>query len=1338
METRADLRIVPRNLISVCATSPFGRRQSGVASGGLAVAVALAGQLGLLSLAEATPVYHIGCYQQMFGAADQNCTANDVRLGSVTPTVVDGCISSNDTASITFRTDLLATAQSKYDIGIWVNTDGGSVFTNAGGSGTTTEPCIGTFLSPVTTGNPNLTGGYGPYRSLDGNPGDKCGDLTQGETNVVVFGEETGATGPSDLVPLTISCKNVGGVVQFDTLVTWGQSQNEKVCNSATPDQNLLTALPAGTSSKCTHEVKSVGLLSPELSITKTCKDTVPAPNGDGKAYAGEALNCTITVSNVSATVTANNIYVVDDFPEDLVGNPTNYVASQGTTVKPVNAGGYVSPYEGPTGSYFLWKIGSIPPSSTKTLTFSMVVRDTYPNQFSGSCNKAQLAMDNNGDDVINLWRDAPLPNTPPSCGSSPSVGCNDPCNEPVPDYGFPPAGAGCAAGVSYRSGELQGTGDPEKGDWVVAGGNTCSILTPAQVSEFRAVRRGQDVLAQWDTSSEAGAAGYHLERMDPDTGEFLPVNERLLPVNLLAPQGSHYELLDTGVAPQGSLTYRLIEETTTGGVETHGPFSVQVEAGGVRSDRVAALARDLGPPDVTTEQGRFSARGHAMSARMEARLEAAAEASDREASAKKGPAAALAAAKAGNDRVKIAVRGNGLYSLSTADIAAALGLSQTAVQQGIQNRPWSLTNRGQPVAWQSVSNGLAFYGRALAEPDRNFALDNVYWLQSGTGVVMTSAKGQKLAAAPATATFMERLDLEQDLEPAPAAGANSNDDFWYWGYVLGQAGSSASFAFDAPGAASGAGQIALRLEGFQATADNAVTVSLNGKALGSARWSGEAPYSQTFQVGAGLLKETGNSLTVSANLADQNVKFSYVLVDGFELAYPRRYQAQDNRLWFRGDGNPVVTVGGFASSAIQVFDLSAAERPQPVQGLSVTQNGATWQVSLAPKTATTPYFAVAGGAAAPLAISGTRVRDLRNPAAGGDFILVTAPELWDAAQAYAGYRQSQGLQVLVATYPEIVDAFNDGIPSPYAVQRFLRHAWETSGGRTGYALIAGAGTFDYRDIWGKGGNLVPPLLVGTAYGLYAGDNLLADVAGDDGLPELPIGRIPVLSAAELTAYLTKVQAYENSAAGDWQKRALMIADDGTWPDFASASGELAALLPEYSLYQAYQGWWKDPADPSKPYDPWAAAAATRQKIIGAINDGVGLVNYLGHGGVINLAYPRLMEMADVAGLANGAMTPVMLGLTCNVARFDLPGVESLASALVLHERGGAIAFWGPTHFSNHGKAGSLASAFVEAMEGGERVLGRAVLGALREMGVDPMGMHSTYSIIGDPAIRVR
>jgi Peptidase family C25 len=93
---------------------------------------------------------------------------------------------------------------------------------------------------------------------------------------------------------------------------------------------------------------------------------------------------------------------------------------------------------------------------------------------------------------------------------------------------------------------------------------------------------------------------------------------------------------------------------------------------------------------------------------------------------------------------------------------------------------------------------------------------------------------------------------------------------------------------------------------------------------------------------------------------------------------------------------------------------------------------------------------------------------------------------------------------------------FANGEPDPLAIRDFLaftRQQWLTP---PRFAALIGKGSLDYRDLMGLAGNWLPAALAPTDGGLFPSDSNLGDVEGDDGAPEIAIGRFPVTSAEEL------------------------------------------------------------------------------------------------------------------------------------------------------------------------------------------------------------------------------
>jgi hypothetical protein len=333
------------------------------------------------------------------------------------------------------------------------------------------------------------------------------------------------------------------------------------------------------------------------------------------------------------------------------------------------------------------------------------------------------------------------------------------------------------------------------------------------------------------------------------------------------------------------------------------------------------------------------------------------------------------------------------------------------------------------------------------------------------------------------------------------------------------------------------------------------------------------------------------------------------------------------------------------------------------------------------------------------------------------------------AAQAHADYRECRGLRSLVVDLEDVYDEFGDGIASPHAIREFLRHAWKSWRRRPAYVLLAGNGNVDYRNLLGHGDNLVPPLMAPTPFGLFAADNRYADVVGRKGVPDLAIGRLPVLTAAELAATVQKIQAYEGAAPGAWQQRVLMVADDfdPNAGDFSGESEAVASLIPAgYGVERAYLDT--------------QSASDVRAALLGTLEQGALLVNYIGHGGIDRFAAEGLLTTQDVPALADSSGLPVVAALTCAVGRYDVAGVTPLASALVLDPTAGAVAAWSPTGLSLSSEANKLNQGFARGLfAGDERTLGRVILRALEEYSRTDSErfMLDIYNLIGDPALEL-
>ena len=837
---------------------------------------------------------------------------------------------------------------------------------------------------------------------------------------------------------------------------------------------------------------------------------------------------------------------------------------------------------------------------------------------------------------------------------------------------------------------------------------NIANITYTPTLAVISSFQLGSDGVAQWETASEVGTVGFNLLRQDPASGEFVQVNDRLLPGLLTAPQGGVYRYPDPGVSAGGTYTYQVQEVEARGAIRSYGPFTVTAGVGRQNVARTFAA-------EATPRADGYERVAHAPNGRTVSPLAA------------RSLAMAAPQASAPRTAARILIERDGVYVVSADQIAAALGVTFQEAQAWINKGKVRLQQGGKPVAWRADPNGqrLYFYGQAVQGVDSIYTRYNVYWLDNKNGVAMNVLAGKGSTPVASAQPFQSSIHVEENHYALPYLVTNPDADFWYWSYVLaGDATQGApQFTVATPGAVAG-GTVTLRayLQGGTASITGSrhhAHVHVNGVEVGNAAWEGIKPYVLTATFDAALLADGNNTVTVQGEL-DPGVSLSAFAINGFDLSYPRAYRAVDNRLRLRGAGNPVVTVGGFSGSGIAVLNISDPRQPQWLAATTVAPAGSDYAVSFVPATPGTDY--VVAVAAAPVSVEGAAAPTLKAQNSGADYLVLAPNSLRAGANALAAQRSGKVIEL-----QDIYDAFNDGIANPNAIRDFLRYAYRNWQPRPRYVALVGKGTIDPKDYMGLGTDLFPVLMATTPDGLFAADNRYADF-NNDGVPELAIGRIPALTADEVTHYVAKLQAYES---GGSVTTALLVADN---PDnagnFTTNSDAIKQSLRAKGVA-------------AKPiyYQAGTAANLTRQGIIDGINAGVGMINYVGHAGITQLASEGLLRNEDVSQLTNGSRLPLFLGLTCYVGNGSISGFDSLTETLLWRQGGGIVAAMAPTGMSDNAQAHILNLSIVDALfgSGASPTLGEATNAALTNLARrgGQRYMLDIYQVFGDPALQI-
>jgi hypothetical protein len=254
----------------------------------------------------------------------------------------------------------------------------------------------------------------------------------------------------------------------------------------------------------------------------------------------------------------------------------------------------------------------------------------------------------------------------------------------------------------------------------------------------------------------------------------------------------------------------------------------------------------------------------------------------------------------------------------------------------------------------------------------------------------------------------------------------------------------------------------------------------------------------------------------------------------------------------------------------------------------------------------------------------------------------------------------------------------------------------------------------------------VPTKLIDTDYLETASDDWFVDFK-NNGLPAIPVGRIPVRTAEEADLVVSKIIAYENAEAGKWAQQAAMIVDkmeEGDTFNFEAASAEVETLLPgNLTAQQISRGQTDD--------------ETTRTLIINGINEGKLLVNYIGHGSV-EIWRGGIFSSDDVPTLTNGARLPLFITMTCLNGFFHDPfPTESLAETLLKAEGGGAIAVWASSGLTEpEGQSLMNKELILLLFDGTSRTLGEATAKA-KEATTD-QDVRRTWILFGDPTTKLK
>lgn len=841
---------------------------------------------------------------------------------------------------------------------------------------------------------------------------------------------------------------------------------------------------------------------------------------------------------------------------------------------------------------------------------------------------------------------------------------------------------------------------------------STLSTL-PVSVAHFHSSRAGGSVNVDWRTAQEVDNLGFRLYATGPD-GERILLTPDLIVSK--APTSIEAQTYRTTVRTTARELW--LEDVSLDGVsEFHGPYTVGQRYGSAAPPEEidwASANREL-RPEIAAERAQDVRQARVDSARRAVAPTAVT-----------GPVARLEVTESGVQQV-------------TYEALASVGVDLAGVPIGYL----ALTDPSGPVPIE-VTGGATFGPgsaiRFLGEPlDTLYTGTNVYRLHIDRSlarrVTLSEAPttpssprddrrrldgptgptgGATLTEAPVT-TYTATATEEQNVSYSVTA---PGDDPWYETLMVAFAGS--------PFTASGhltldhvvAGQPAVvTVDAWGITRapeadEHHVLLSVNGVPVGEYFFDDNDLLHAVADVPAGVLVNGDNTVQLTL-LADTGVSIDIIVVDSWALTYQRDAVAVDGRLDLHAAGQQL-DVSGMPAGEVLAYRVDAGGS---VARVAVTSDGNG--ITQVPTTGTSQRYVLAAAGAVRTPAVAPMPAAMPLIAGQVDYLMIAPAVLHDALQPLVQYHQSLGRTVKVVEPNDIYEAYSHGVVDAAAIDRYLAAAVPAMDVR--WLLLVGADSVDYRDFDHDGSySLMPSMYGSTGYGItYAPmDPAYGDVDGD-GVQDVAMGRMPARTPSELSVLVAKTLAY---AAGS-SRTAMLASDANGGIDFQAANDTTEAGLA---------GWAVERSD----VDALGATAA-RNALLAAMQDGTGLVMYLGHSSSLEWTEVGLFDTATASSLSGDPTMVVQFG--CWNTYYVSPDADTLAHALLLNPNGGAALVAGSSTLTSSGNDMLMSVHLAAHVDDGDLTIGEAVVLAkqdvARQAGGSTVDVQMGWTILGDPAV---
>jgi hypothetical protein len=242
-----------------------------------------------------------------------------------------------------------------------------------------------------------------------------------------------------------------------------------------------------------------------------------------------------------------------------------------------------------------------------------------------------------------------------------------------------------------------------------------------------------------------------------------------------------------------------------------------------------------------------------------------------------------------------------------------------------------------------------------------------------------------------------------------------------------------------------------------------------------------------------------------------------------------------------------------------------------------------------------------------------------------------------------------------------------------------------------------------------------------------------------DGTVDLGIGRIPATSSLEADLVVDKIEKYYSpEALGNWRNLVCFIGDDEDGGLHMSDSERLAEIVnsshEEFITDKIYLDAYQQIVTAGEEKYPDVTSAINSK-----VNDGVLILNYVGHANERFMADENVLDISNVNSWSNSKTMPIFVTATCEFSRFDADEA-SIGEYVLFNPNGGGIGLFSTTRlvfaYSNFLLSQSFYSFVFEADKNGNRYRMGDIMRLAKNNTINTINKRN-FSLLADPALRL-